>query len=52
MSEVTRKPVRVPTSKFTPSRVEIRQNSEEQRPVRLEIFAYFLLNFEEFVQCI
>lgn len=35
MSQVNRKPVHIPKTKFTSSRDEIKQNSDEKRPIRL-----------------
>ncbi|CAB4002902.1 Hypothetical predicted protein, partial [Paramuricea clavata] len=37
MPQVTRKPVRVPKTMFAPSRVEIKQSSEEKRPIRAKL---------------
>jgi hypothetical protein len=40
MPQVTRKPIRIPKTKFAPSRVEIKQSSEEKRPIRWDIFIF------------
>ncbi|XP_028395207.1 von Willebrand factor A domain-containing protein 3A-like [Dendronephthya gigantea] len=37
MSQLNRKPVHIPKTKFNPSRVEIRQNSDEKRPIRANV---------------
>ena len=37
MPQVSRKPVRVPDTKFIPSRAEIKRDSEEKRPIRASI---------------
>ena len=59
MPQVSRKPVRVPDTKFIPSRAEIKRNSEEKRPIRLDNFVILIkckndifVHFSGFCTCI